>query len=70
MITRSFPDLAFELSEDTPGPVTLKSGEQRDGGRHPLIWSGVIHHDFQSSTVRLPRATCLIRLPWTKASPR
>ena len=31
----------------------LEDGEQRTDGRHPLIWSGTIHHDFQSSPVRL-----------------
>ena len=30
-------------------PAKLEHGEKRTDGRHPLIWSGTIHHDFQSS---------------------
>jgi hypothetical protein len=55
VLTRSFPDLAFDGSgEPAPAaPDELENGEQRTDGRHPLIWSGTIHHDFQSSEVRL-----------------
>jgi hypothetical protein len=31
-----------------PSPADL-----RNGARHPLIWSGVLHHDFESHSVRL-----------------
>jgi hypothetical protein len=55
VITRTFPDLEFEGTgeADPAGPADLEKGEQRTDGRHPLIWSGMIHHDFQSSPVRL-----------------
>jgi hypothetical protein len=53
VITRSFPDLAFEGTAEAPQPAKLEIGEQRTDGRHPLIWSGTIHHDFQSSEIRL-----------------
>lgn len=29
------------------------SDDQRDGRRHPLIWSGVLHYDFATTNVRL-----------------
>ena len=53
VITRSFPDLEFEGTTQVAQPARLETGEQRTDGRHPLIWSGTIHHDFQSSPVRL-----------------
>ncbi len=53
VITRSFPDLEFEGAGEVVQPARLETGEQRTDGRHPLIWSGTIHHDFQSSPVRL-----------------
>jgi hypothetical protein len=53
VITRTFPDLEFEVPAESAAPVVLANGEQRSDGRHPLIWSGTLHHDFQSSQVRL-----------------
>jgi hypothetical protein len=51
VIARNFPDVEFdEVERPAPAPET---GEQRGGGRHPLIWSGNIHHDFQTTSVRL-----------------
>lgn len=50
VIARSFPDIEFEASEES---ASLNEDEQRGGRRHPLIWSGVIHHDYQSTPVRL-----------------
>lgn len=56
VIAKSFPDIEFE------GPVEADSSsssrdsdgsEQRNSRRHPLIWSGEIHHDYQSTPVRL-----------------
>jgi hypothetical protein len=53
-INRSFPDIAFEVSDDVPAPVPAKDGQEgRRERRHPLIWSGVVHHDYQSTPVRL-----------------
>lgn len=52
VVSRSFPDVQFEIADDSPlaehdGP------EHRRERRHPLIWSGVLHHDYQSTPVRL-----------------
>jgi len=54
VIARSFPDVEFDESaavvdEETPPP----NDENRGGRRHPLIWSGQLHHDFQSTPCRL-----------------
>lgn len=49
VITRSFPELVFDVS-DIPGPIGEESRTER---RHPLIWSGTLHHDYQSTTVRV-----------------
>jgi hypothetical protein len=52
VITRSFPEVEFELSDEAP-PTEPDGPEQRRERRHPLIWSGVLHHDYQSTPVRL-----------------
>ena len=52
VIARSFP----EVEIDTP-PVEVEqvpaTDEHRGGKRHPLIWSGLLHHDFQTTPCRL-----------------
>src|SRR6478672_663846 len=50
VIAKSFPDIAFE---DTVVETPTVESEQRSDRRHPLIWMGVIHHDYQSTPVRL-----------------
>jgi hypothetical protein len=51
-ILRSFPDVQFELSEDTV--IEAHDGpEGRAARRHPLVWSGLLHHDYQSTPVRI-----------------
>ena len=51
VIRRSFPDLEFEA--DT-APVEEHSGaECRRDRRHPLVWTGLLHHDYESTPVRL-----------------
>ena len=52
VIARSFPDVEFDGEVEDSAPVT-EADEQRGGRRHPLIWSGLIHHDFQSTPCRL-----------------
>ncbi len=53
-INRSFPDIEFELSDDVPAPAPRTNADEgRRERRHPLIWSGVVHHDYQSTPVRL-----------------
>lgn len=51
-ISRSFPDIQ---QFDGPEPETAKRSTEdlRSANRHPLIWSGVLHHDYQSSAVRV-----------------
>ena len=51
-IGRSFPDMEFS---DAPEPevVVARENEQRAASRHPLIWSGLLHHDYQSTPVRI-----------------
>lgn len=52
VVAKSFPDVEFEAA--APQAEKEPSGpEQRGGPRHPLIWSGVLHHDFASNPVRL-----------------
>lgn len=48
VITRSFPELGFESSSRGTAEA-----DQRRAPRHPMIWSGLLHHDFQSTTVRV-----------------
>jgi hypothetical protein len=54
VVTRSFGDVAFERDSDAPAEPELPPGaEQRIARRHPLIWTGVLHHDYQSSPIRV-----------------
>jgi len=51
VIARSFPDLEFEdrnSRDETSGPR-----EQRRAARHPMVWSGVLNHDHQTTMVRI-----------------
>lgn len=51
VIHRSFPDLEFEAEVEL---VPQHSGpEVRGEGRHPLVWSGLLHHDYESTPIRL-----------------
>lgn len=51
-ISRSFPDIQhFDGPE--PDRQARSTDELRSATRHPLIWSGVLHHDYQSTTVRV-----------------
>lgn len=55
-IARSFPDVEFEAASQVPEPAD-QNAENRDDlrsdRRHPLIWSGVLHYNFDSADVRL-----------------
>lgn len=56
VLARSFPDVEFEVGAvaAAPSPAEDKqTDEQRGDRRHPLIWSGTLHYDFQSSPARL-----------------
>ena len=52
VIRRSFPDIEFD--EGGEAEVEEHSGpEGRRDRRHPLVWSGLLHHDYQSTPVRI-----------------
>jgi len=52
VVAKSFPEVEIETPAVEP-PTPAPNDEHRGGKRHPLIWSGQIHHDFQSSPCRL-----------------
>ena len=52
VIAKSFPEVEIQTPE-VEGPAPTSSDEHRGGKRHPLIWTGQIHHDFQSNPCRL-----------------
>jgi len=51
VVMRSFPDLQFELPATAEPEPT--NDEQRGDRRHPLIWSGVLHHRDAKIRVRV-----------------
>jgi len=54
VIERSFPHVRFrESDEPQPSKADPIAEEHRDAPRHPLIWSGTLHYDFESIQVRL-----------------
>lgn len=53
VIARSFPDLEFNESEGEPEEPSASEDEHRRAARHPLIWTGLLHHDYQSTPVRV-----------------
>ena len=54
VIERTFPHITFPRNENAPPPPPEEwSDEHRNAPRHPLIWNGVLHHDYQSSDVRI-----------------
>ena len=53
VITRSFPDVEFNETEAADAETEAGGDENRRAARHPLIWTGVLHHDYQSTPVRV-----------------
>jgi hypothetical protein len=53
VINRSFPEVEIAESSVPVVDAPASGDEHRRGKRHPLIWSGMLHHDFQSSPCRL-----------------
>lgn len=59
VLARSFGDVEIELprAERTRKsdlqPQIDAASDQRIADRHPLIWTGVLHHDYQSSPIRV-----------------
>jgi hypothetical protein len=52
VVTRNFPEIEFNVVPQ-PAATDRDQPEQRIARRHPFIWSAVLHHDYQSTTVRL-----------------
>jgi hypothetical protein len=56
VIERTFPHIAFPEREEVPTPPSepeRTDDEHRAAARHPLIWKGTLHHDYQSTEVRV-----------------
>lgn len=55
VIARSFPDLTFSLpvSPSVSSSDASPSQDNRSTRRHALIWWATLHHDFQSTKVRI-----------------
>lgn len=65
VINRSFPDAEFPEAEDQPAEPCAgeppapeahqppRGDEHRSAPRHPLIWTGTLYHDFQTTPVRV-----------------
>ena len=49
VIQNSFPDVAINDRQ----PASVEIEQKRGATRHPLIWSGILHHDYEWDTVRL-----------------
>ncbi len=52
VIRNSFPGVDLTL-RGSPSGEAEKPEEKRVGARHPLIWSGILHHDYDREVVRL-----------------
>ena len=68
VIAKSFPEVEIEPRPVAAAAAQEDSPEQRGGRRHPLIWSGVLHHDFESHPVRLRNISstgAMIECPFT-----
>jgi hypothetical protein len=50
VIRNSFPDVEIKAR---PAAAEPAAEQQRDAPRHPLIWNGVLHHDFEWQAARL-----------------
>lgn len=56
VIERSFPHIALTRQTEAEASQPDAAGSEPDNRaapRHPLIWNGVLHHDYQSSAVRI-----------------
>jgi len=69
VIERSFPEIDFDLGEPStaePATASQETDENRIAKRHPLIWSALLHHDYQTTKVRvrnLSRTGAMIESP-------
>ena len=55
MIERSFPrhPLSRKRRAEAGQLPSIRTDEHRGEPRHPLIWNGVLHHDYQSTPIRI-----------------
>jgi hypothetical protein len=69
VLARSFGEVDIELPraertrKSDMEPKVDAGSDQRIADRHPLIWTGVLHHDYQSSPIRvrnISRTGCMI----------
>jgi hypothetical protein len=57
VIERTFPHIHFAPKKaDAAKPEVAEQrdpNDHRDGPRHPLIWTGVLYHDYQTTKIRV-----------------
>lgn len=60
VLKRNFPEVALEVraptranEDQSPEPSGAAAPVDRSGKRHPLIWTGCVHYNHESSPVRL-----------------
>ena len=55
VIERTFPHITFQMGEEKPEPEPEfeSDDEHRAAKRHPLIWKGQLHHDYQTDDIRV-----------------
>lgn len=56
VIERTFPHIRFAQKQTkaaTPEPREPNPNDNRAGRRHPLIWTGTLYHDYQTSKIRV-----------------
>lgn len=60
VIRQCFPDVQIkarpapvEIATDEPAGTVDVPDQKRDATRHPLIWNGILHHDYEWQEVRL-----------------
>jgi hypothetical protein len=57
VIERTFPHIRFAPNQADTGesetPEKRDPNDHRDGRRHPLIWTGVLYHDYQTTKIRV-----------------
>jgi hypothetical protein len=72
VIERTFPHITFPASDEPEpaAPEPPRTDESRAASRHPLIWCGTLHHDFQSDAVRLRNISSTGAMIETDASVR
>lgn len=75
VIERTFPQMEFSApNEESPEPQpeqpTARPDEHRIARRHPLIWTGVLYHDYQTTKVRVRNISATGAMIETKTAVR